>query len=399
MLDAVKRLGEYNIKKRELNDVEILVQKSKLTNTKKVICVVFEQKNSSIVFDHVHIEDYEQAESERYLYRTFSHGRYDVTPTAKIASLEKVEERWDLWFGEYSKQYKTNPIIKSLSEEIQTKKEEIFKKVSEKYEELSKEERRNLILTIKIREEGREKFIGDFNIFRDILKEGAKEKFYYKHGVSSKGDGICSLCKKEGEVLGFASPFSVFTVDKKGFAPEFLRENSWKQLPVCEHCAIHLVAGKEFLDNYLKKKFYGYLFYVIPNFTFGEIQEGVIEDIIDQNKMKYRESLLGVEDDICYLVKEKGNILNLIFVFFEPKQGDYFDIVRYVEDVPPTWIKKLFDAFEKINNSKSIFKEEYLKKLFGKKWSEDFIKASWDGKKLKNRDMAGMIRVFFPAQK
>lgn len=396
MLEAVKRLGEYDIEKRGLNDAEILIQKSKLANTKKVICVVFEQKNSDVFFDHVHIEDYNQAESGRYLYRTFRDGKHDATPTAIMTSLEKVKNRWDQWFRIYSEKYKSNQLINLLSDEVQTKKEEIFNEISKKYETLNKEEKKKLVLTIKIKEGGKEKFIGDFNIFRDILKEMAKEKFYYKHNVFSKGDGICSLCKGKGEVLGFASPFSVFTVDKKGFAPEFLRENSWKQLPVCEHCAISLEAGKEFLDNYLRKKFYGYQFYVIPHFIFGKIQEDIIEDIKDLNRRKYSESLLGEEDDILDLMKEKKNVINLIFVFLKPKQKDYFDIVRYVEDVPPTWIKKLFDTIKKINNNKSIFKQEYLKKLFGKKWSEDFINASWKGKKLPYMNMAGMIRVFFP---
>ncbi|MDI6882566.1 MAG: type I-B CRISPR-associated protein Cas8b/Csh1 [Methanothermobacter sp.] len=243
--------------------------------------------------------------------------------------------------------------------------------------------------------------MGDFDIFRRILKEEARKKFFKAHGVESKGDGKCYLCGNEGEVYGFASPFSVFTVDKKGFAPQFLRENSWKQLPICEGCAVSLIVGKEFLDKYLSKRFYGYKFYVIPSFTFGDIQDEVISEIKDLEKGEYRKTFLLVEEDeILDIIKEKEDIISLIFVFYKTKQKDYFDIVKYVEDVPPSWIKKLLDTFNEIGR-KQIFKEEYLKKIFeifGNKWANDFIEGSWNGKKEK-MDLGGITRTFFPASK
>lgn len=260
-----------------------------------------------------------------------------------------------------------------------------------------REEKRNVIFTIKIKEDGEEKYIGDFDIFRRILREETIKTFFISHGVESRGEGICSLCGKKEEVYGFASPFSFYTVDKKGFAPQFLREASWKQLPICEDCAVSLVGGKKFLDNYLLKRFYGYQFYIIPFFTFGDIRKEVIETIKDSEKREYTKSLLGEEDDILDLLKEENDVITFAFVFLRPKQK-YFDIVKYVEEVPPSWIKNLFDVFGRINQ-KSIFREDLLRKLLGNDWVGDFKDGIWKGKRRPLMDMAGMIRTFFPPSK
>jgi len=389
MLESIRSIGNYVIENEGLNEEGALVQDAKLKNVKKVICIVFEQRDDNVIYDDVHLEDYDVAKSRKYLYRTFQHGRYDVTPTTRIMSPDKVKQRTFQWFEKYSKEY-SNDLIQSLNREIHNKGDEIFNSVSKKYNSLDK--KRNLILTIKIRREGKEEYLGDFDVFKDVFKKEALKKFYFKHDVESKGIGVCCLCKKKDEVLGFAFPFSFHTFDKKGFAPDFLREDAWKRLPICMDCAISLAAGKEFLDNYLLKRFYVFSFYVIPNFVF-EIQADIIDDIKDFDKRKYSESLLGIEDDILDLIKERKDVLKLIFMFIKPKQKDFFDIVQYVEDVPPSWIKKLYDTLKEIERL-PLFKEEYLKKMFGEKWAGD-SKELFKG----DATIGGIVRTFFPSSK
>lgn len=403
MLKAVKDLGEYVIKKEKLSSEEIFSQKTKLANTQTVLCVVFEIKGNDLRYFNVHTEEYEPAKSNKYLYRIFNHRRYDLTPTAKINAIEKVKKRWDLWFGEYSQKYSYDPLISSLRKEFEENKGIIFEDVSKEFNELPKEQKRNAILTLKIKENSNEKYVGDFAIFKNIFREEARKKFFtrkYGKEIESRGIGECNLCKSQGEVYGFSSPFSVFTVDKKGFAPNFSQENSWKQLPICENCAISLVAGREFIDKYLSKNFYGYKFYMIPCFTFKSIQDDIIEEIKDSGKNKFAKSLLTPEEEILDIIKDKNDIINLIFVFYKPKQGDYFDIVKYIEDVPPSWINNLFKTFDNVKQ-KPIFREEYLRILFGKKWVNDFTEASFNGKNLwkKGFNLGKLIRTFFPSSK
>lgn len=403
MLKAVSDLGDYVIKEEGMTPEEIFSQKNKLSKTEKVLCVVFKKNNNDLRYSGVHSEDYEPIKSNKYLYRIFNHRRYDLTPTARIASVEKVKTRWELWFGEYSKNYSDNQLIKYLREEFEENKDKIFEDVSGKFNELDKKEKRNTIITIKISEDGIEKYVGEFKIFRDIFREEARKKFFtrkYNREIESKGIGKCNLCKKESEVYGFASPFSVFTVDKKGFAPKFLQEDSWKQLPICEECAISLVAGREFLDTNLLKNFYGYKFYMIPYFTFKNVNENVIVEIKDSASIKYAKTLLSSEEEIIESINDEKDIINLIFVFYKPKQGDYFDIVKYIEDVPPSWIKTLFTRFNDIK-SEYIFKEEYLRQIFSKRWVNDFTEASFNGKKIWKRtpNLSNFLRTFFPASK
>ncbi len=402
MLKAVGNLGDHLINKEGMTPEEIFSQKNKLSKTEKVLCVVFEKNNNDLNYSRVHLEDYDSIKSDKYLYRIFNHRRYDLTPTARIASVEKVKKRWDLWFGEYSKNYSDDPLIKSLREKFEENNDKIFKDVSEKFDELDKNQKRNTIITIKIKD-GTEKYVGDFKIFRDIFREEARKKFFtrkYNHEIESKGMGKCNLCGEECEVYGFASPFSVFTVDKKGFAPNFSQEDSWKQLPICEQCALSLVAGREFIDTNLLKNFYGYKFYMIPYFSFKGINENVFEEIKDSGSIKYAKSLLSSEEEIVDTIKDEKDIISLIFVFYKPKQGDYFDIIKYIDDVPPSWLKALFTTFDDVK-SEFIFKEEYLRRIFSKKWVNDFTEASFNGKNIWRRtpNLSSLIRTFFPASK
>ena len=227
------------------------------------------------------------------------------------------------------------------------------------------------MLTIKIKDGREEKYLGDYTIFRRIFKEESLRKFFAKYNVESKGTAVCYLCGKEKEVFGFSSSFSFYTFDKKGFAPNFIREDAWKRLPICSECAISLEAGKEFLNKYLLICARGLTFYVIPNFIFEDLYEdyyrNILKDIEDAGKRKSVEGWLCVEDDILEILEEKKNTLNLIFMFIKPKQKDFFDIVRCVEDVPPSWIKRLHDTLKNVN-SYSLFKEDLLKKILGEKW-------------------------------
>jgi CRISPR-associated protein Csh1 len=382
---AIRKLGIYVIQDEGKDEESVLIQESKLGNIKKIICVMFEIGKDSVAYEGTHLEEYDSYDSEKarkYLYRTFSHGRYDLTPTTRILSPEKLRQRTLLWFKEYSPKYE-DWLIKALNEEINRRNEDIFSEVASEYAQLPREDR-NVIFTIKFKEGEEEKYLGDYPIFRKLFKEEALKKFFYKYDVESKNVGTCCLCGESKEVFGFASPFSFYTLDKKGFAPNFLQEEAWKCLPICAECAISLESGKEFLNKYLLKSFYGFRFYVIPKFIFGDITKDVMEDVkAVADKKKYAESLLCVEDNIGIL-EEKGNKLNLDFMFIKSKQKDFFDIVRYVEDVPPSWIKVVHDSLKEIQNQ-SLFKEEQLKKILGKKQVGSLEPY-----------LGGLVRPFFP---
>lgn len=237
MLYAIKKIGEYIVEKENLTEEESLIQRSKLIDAKKILCIVFKLKDDKTIYYRINIEEDPVSKARRLLYRTFTHGHYDVTPTTRFLSPEKVKKRTLLWFREFSKKY-NDPLIKSLYRKITKKSDEIFEELSKKYDELNEEEKRGVMFTIKIIEGEHEKYLGEYAIFKEIFKKESLEKFFAKHKVESKGEGICHLCSRKTEVLGFASPFSFSTFDKPGFAPILNQKNSWKALPICAECAV-----------------------------------------------------------------------------------------------------------------------------------------------------------------
>ena len=422
MLEAIKILGEF-----EKNDaqefVERFVDKPQLRNIKKVICIVFKKDGENLVYDHIHGEDYDESKAIKYLYRTTRHKRYNVTPTAKIKKItvgkgkektvdinrvvESVKKPLFLWFKTYAN---TDFFILSLKNVLEKKQNEIFNDFANKYNELrvykdekgkTIDDQANSILTIQILENGGEKYVGDIEIFKKIFISEVRDEFKSRKWggkkVEAKGNGICCVCRKDKEVFGLALPFSFYTVDKRGFAPEFIREDAWKRLPICEECAEHLNDGKRFLDTYLQKSFYqGYRFYVIPYFVSGKINEKLIREIKRQEKNEEYEGLLIEDDYILEPIKEQGDSLTLIFMFIQPKQGGNFDIVQYVEDVSPSWLKQLDTVLTEIKNL-SIFGEESLKKIgiAGKETAGDFKKIL----PKKETTLGGLVEAFFPNSK
>ena len=440
-MHAIWELGHYIRETNKISDIEVLTQISKLSNTKKMICVVFRKENDSLAFDDVHIENFDQEKAKKILYRPFRHGRYNAFLTSvltqkkikggddvvkneierikeeypglvhivnddikkmkelanTVLTVENLRNKWELWYGQYLDKFlEEYPLIKLLKDEIDKKDGEIWQEIVKKYNELDKDDKRGCIVTIKIKENRTEHYPVEIEDFTEIFKKASIEDMYSKHGVIAKGRGKCAFCGKEGEVMP-ASPFAVFTVKKAGFAYYFDRQNSWKQLPICEDCALDLEVGKEWImdKNKLNLSFnlYGYKYFVIPRVTFKEISDELLTEIELRKNEDYREGLLNAEEDILELVKEKEDMLSLIFIFYQVKQ-QFFDIVRYVEDVPPSWIKRIYRTFRKINN-KNIFNEKSLQILLGNKWIGDFIKGKWDKKYLPNLNLAGMIGEFF----
>ena len=395
MLKAIKELGKYIRENKNLDDVQVLTESSKLAKTKKMICVVFRKENNSLVFDGVHIEDFDYEKARKVLYRTFGHAQYDATLSAKLTTPDKLEKRWRLWFSRYLEKFDDVTFLKLIKNVIEKNKNKIFDKISEKYNQLNKQEKRGCLATIKIRDNKGEMYLAEIPEFVEIFKITSMEDFYYKHKVESIGEGVCCLCMQRKTVIP-ASPFFVFTVDKAGFAYEFDRANSWKQLPICFDCALDLQVGKEFLKSQLSFQLYGYQYFVIPFAIQKEVLGEVINEIeLHRRSNDYREGLINAEEDILEILKEKKDVFNLIFIFYKTKgKDDFFDILRYVEEVPPSWIKRIYDTFRNINE-KSIFKEEQLKTILGEKWSGDFIKGMWDGEPVSKLNLAGMIGDFF----
>ena len=105
----------------------------------------------------------------------------------------------------------------------------------------------------------------------------------------------------------------------------------------------------------------------------------------------YRDGLLNAEEDILETIKDKEDIFNLIFVFYEQKHQS-LTILRHIEEVPPSWIKEIYDTFRDINQ-KNLFREKKLKIIFGKKWSGNFLNGELNGNTVWKSKNSGKLAV------
>ncbi len=315
------------------------------------------------------------------------------------SSIEGIKRKWTLWFRKYSEKFKVYDIFQSLQKEL-FENEDIFKKIVDTYKELNDEDVGSCIITIKIRDEEGEKYPSEINEFVEIFIDTSLEDLFSKHGVVSRGKGVCAFCGKSDEVMP-GSPFAVFTVKKEGFAYNFDRKNSWKQLPICELCALDLQAAKDCImnENKLNLSFtlYGYKYFVIPHFILSGVSEGVMKEIELRKNEDYRNGLLNAEEDILEIIKDEKDALSLIFVFYKPKQ-QFFDIIKYVEDVPPSWIKEIYITFRRINQ-KNLFREKKLQVILGENWVGNFLNGELNGNSIWQSSNAGklteIIKGFF----
>ena len=90
------------------------------------------------------------------------------------------------------------------------------------------------------------------------------------------------------------------------------------------------------------------------------------------------------------MVKDGFN-LTLEFLFVSLKgSGKYMDIERHIEDVPLTWIRKIYNVYKDILDLQ-IFNENSMKNIVGQKWEGPL--------RNKKREMylAALIKFFFPS--
>ena len=409
MIEAIRNIGEYALEKNEknINDpLNILLDdpesNHKNPTYKNIFSIVLQEINGEYIYKNIDYEQYSKEKLKKYLYKQGNSRSPDITPTSRITRVKKEgtkQTTFELkilsWFKEYKKlgsDKNVNFLVK-VGDCLRKNKDKIEKDLEMQYGGINKKEKG--VLTIKINN----KYLGDFEIFRNILVNSASENYYKKFGKISKSENkLCSVCKKKNEeVYGFVSTFNFYTVDKRGFITGgFRQENTWKNYPVCLSCALTLEEGKKYLQNNLNFNFYGFRYLLIPKFIKGvrkNIQKEIFKRIELQKDPRFRKKamkhLTNDENEALETMSEQRNYLNNNFLFYSaPKgfDGAVFNILLYIEDILPSRLKRLFLAKEKIDQEE-IFK--------------NCMVATFNDKGKKDGEMPlefnfGVLRTFFP---
>ena len=377
---------------------------AKLGKTKSILAIVVDGDNNSYVGINHEDKKSNVSDTIKYLYSAGPSNGADKTPTSLITEPDKTFNKKILkWFEKHKNK---DILLDKIHEILISNADQIIKDIQKEKENIPKERDQNVLLTIKIKEENSERFIGQNNKVIEILKSQFESDI--KTDITSPIILQCLFCNQNKEMipgkLKISDIFSFSTFDKKGFLYNFDESNKNKQIPTCKDCYINLKRGKEWLDRYTYFNFEGYKYYLIPSINDYSQNQSTFKYFIKlaekyqsaktkkkQQNLQYENGLMQEEEDLLESMVKDGFNLTLEFLFVSLKgSGKYMDIERHIEDVPLTWIRKIYNVYKDILNLQ-IFNENSMKNIVGQKWEGPL--------RNKKREMylAALIKFFFPS--
>lgn len=372
MITAIKELGEHKLK-RENRDIanllSILVQDpNQDSKYPYVLVIIFSKNRDRYTYSRTIIEQTSKSKIEKYLYRRGASNGPNFTPTAKITDINKTFKVKILgWFqlGRIKDPLPNNSkfMLLGIKNALAASEKQILEDLSNKWNEIKPQLNKNLgaIITLAIEENNNIKYLGDYDIFQNLLVQLVKAKY---HKIV-KSNHICSVCgEKKQEVFGEAIPFAFYTLDKPGFiAGGFNEESAWRNAPICLECSLMIDEGKKFLNENLKYKIGNVDYFLIPKFIFRteEIEE-IINNFFfhtthpkDMMQTKAIKRITEDEKEILDIFKDYQDVLTYNFLFFSAPNPQVFKINLLVEDILPSRIKTIFDVKSQIEENE-VFK-------------------------------------------
>ena len=363
MLTAIREIGKWQMNKLGKDELEVLIREPKFKVGGKVVLIKVDiDKNA---FDGVELEDYDSSKIQKYLFRGGVSQGPNPTPIANIPNAKKgksdeetrknfesqirktFERKIQKWFDKHINISKEEgKFLESIKNILSDNKDKIIQKIESYIKDLHRKEGK--LLTIKIKQNNEWKYIGDFEIFKESLKDIEKQKTI---GISAS-DKDCSICgMQRALVSGDSSVFKFYTIDKPGFVTGGFDENlAWKNFPGCPECKLELEEGRKFIEENLAYGFYGLRYFLIPKLLLGSIKVNyeVIGILLDSSKIvslkdRVRKRRTSDKTAILAILAGEKDILTLNFLFLSKEQSAE-RILLLIEDVFPSRIKKIFEA-------------------------------------------------------
>jgi len=281
------------------------------------------------------------------------------SPTIALKSYEyKKDDKPDQIlsaFGKYSQFIKNmnSQFLKNFSDFLDRNIDDISQQVSQKIKTFSN---KSAVLT----------FIFDLNgntLFPAKVKD-ILDAFVKTNQGESGGSATCCVCGRNVPIskkkLSDIEIFKFSTMEKLGFLPNMNPKNIDKILPICEDCYKDMQLGSKVILRNLDFPFYAKdKVWVIPKSLNGNLD--VIKSTIDN--LKKIESV-NLEKDaikrrsvfemrILRNSKTFSDLTSIDFIFYRPNNAQR-QIILNVQDMPPTWIKKISDKMDQVD---SIYKK------------------------------------------
>ncbi|VVB92958.1 CRISPR-associated protein (cas_TM1802) [uncultured archaeon] len=355
MLSAIREIGKWQIAKSSKNELDVLIKEPNFKNGGKVALIKINLDEKR--FEGVELEDYDSTKVHKYLFRGGVSQGPNPTPIS-IINIKKPQTTYDgkiqKWFVKYSN---SGDILKEDRDFIENIKcilsdnhDQIIQAIENCIADVPKKEGK--LLTVKIKQGIDWKYIGEFEIFKKLLKEKESKKI---GGVITN----CSICGIQKELSEDAGVFKFYTIDKPGFITGGFEESlAWKNFPTCSECKLELEEGRKFIEANLNYKFYGLNYLLIPKLLLREIREidaEIFEILLDNNKLislkeRVKKRITDNEKDILEALAEEKDTLTFNFLFLKPEQSAE-RILLLIEDVFPSRIKRIFEAKDAVDKN------------------------------------------------
>ena len=191
------------------------------------------------------------------------------------------------------------------------------------------------------------KIDGKWPAENEKLRENFVNEFLNKLGDNNfrrfwRVKNICHGCGEEKLVYGGVGDLLKFyTVDKYGYAPELNPRIAWKQYALCEECIFDFERGKRAKDDFLKWRFYGKEFWLLP------VSTGNLKKVLDRFRNFHvelsgkaqEEGYESLEDRLLYEASLQEEAVSYHFVFVQ-KDNQALRIKLHIEEVLPSVLKE-----------------------------------------------------------
>ncbi|MDD4454694.1 MAG: TIGR02556 family CRISPR-associated protein [Candidatus Methanomethylophilaceae archaeon] len=369
MIDSIRQIGQYATQNDGISldapeDVlKLLCEKpARSPAYRHIFTIEVKRDGESCSFVRVGSEEYSHDKIPRYMYRKGGANGPDFSLTSRLTEPGKFFPNKILgWLRQdFNGSVSGSDLrfLESLKQCITDHAEEIVDAFTEKSEAIRKD-KENAIVTVIFSQNGTKKYIGDIPLFQNLFREKALNKYYSKYNTESRAkDQVCSICReKKDEVYGFVAPYAFYTVDKKGMVSGgFDQSLAWKNNPICRDCALLLEEGKKYLEECASFRFQGFDYFLIPK----PVRPGVdteVYDVIEEFHRhgaethlsgKYMRLLDQAQDEVLDLLSRQENTFLCNILIYHAGKGE-FKIDRYIEDVFPSRLRRLFDAKKKVD--------------------------------------------------
>ena len=389
---AITAIGKLElVSKKELEPYQLYVENMFPGQDYYMLLAVFqihtdsETQEISVQFLRADLDLVSELNYEQFLYRKGSARGGDITFTTKAGDIDKKLKT-------FVKQLKQSTaladaeglsadkkMLLALDRYLDAQFAIVKQTLKDEFANLDKKTQQKCGFSLKFIQDGKEKYLRDYQVFKtQILNHGIEGKFS-KYSVQSKSEHhICSICHSRKEVIyGFASPFKYATVDKPGFVSGFfIQKTNWKNYPICSECAIEFELGQKVVNTNLRKSFYGTSYFMIPkpviSGDFSALQM-VLRKItqLDYEKAAWLKSgesgfIQSKEDYMMRKLGEEANSFSVSLLFFdENPTTKAINIILMLEEIFPSTFRKIFiDIPEQINAYHGYKDQIKIKKQF-----------------------------------